>query len=350
MGNKIVYDITSRELALQTLQKLTNFSGQYWDYEIYKYQKLYQYAIYTDTEELLNDIMERHNLTIDKLDLDNLDVCFFHVTTSNNECDDYYKYGVLDLQSVYRNSDTELRKFLDEREIYIDLDGKTICVEGKIYSISTDNGRTDYYDRQADKGYYVGNKFYNDFSICGFFCLKPNEPYGGGVDKRPEILNDICRFTRYNICKEWEQSHKTYIIKIKVCFNSIAPFFCSKDDEYSIKKELLKMAFDRYYYMEDEEKICILRKNVTIDRNGILYAFRHDFDRMCDMSENIVNFKGKQYGVSYTEKDGEFIAAILLDNMKHIVGKANTKEMAKLLLDAKLFELEQKVEVRKNVD
>ncbi len=66
--------------------------------------------------------------------------------------------------------------------------------------------------------------------------------------------------------------------------------------------------------------------------------------------EDIVNFKGKKYGVSFTEKDDEFIASILLDNMKHIVGKANTKEMTKLSLDAKLFELEQKARIRKNID
>lgn len=66
--------------------------------------------------------------------------------------------------------------------------------------------------------------------------------------------------------------------------------------------------------------------------------------------EDIVIFKGKKYGVSYTEKEGEFIASMLLENMKHIVGKANTKEMAKLSLDAKLFELEQKAETRKNMD
>lgn len=60
------------------------------------------------------------------------------------------------------------------------------------------------------------------------------------------------------------------------------------------------------------------------------------------MDDNTVIFKGKKYGVSYIEKNGEYIASILLENMKHIVAKGNSKETSKLFLDAKLFEIEEK--------
>lgn len=60
------------------------------------------------------------------------------------------------------------------------------------------------------------------------------------------------------------------------------------------------------------------------------------------MGNNTVFFKGKKYGVSYVERDGEYIASILLENMKHITSHASNKEMAKLLLDARLLELEEK--------
>ncbi len=60
------------------------------------------------------------------------------------------------------------------------------------------------------------------------------------------------------------------------------------------------------------------------------------------MNDNTVIFKGKKYGVNYVEKNGEYIASILLENMKHIIAKGNSKETAKLFLDAKLFEMEEK--------
>lgn len=346
----MVYDITSRKSALQTLQDLTGFSCQYWDYEIYKYQKLHQSTIAVDTVDILNDIMERHNLNIDNLNLNNLEVYFFHVTTSNNACEDYYKYGMLNLQSVYSNTDTELRRFLDEEGIYVDLEGKTITVDENVYSISTDKGITIYAERKKNKGFYVGNKFYDDFNICGFFCFDKNDPYGGNVDKRPEILNDILKFTRYDICKVWENSHDTYIIKVKVNFREISPYFSNEKDDSSLKHALLRMAFDRYYYIEDLERICILHKNVSVDSSNILYAFRHDFDRGCMLNDNVVNFKGKRYGVTYSENNGEYIAVITLENMKHISAKAATKEMVKFELDNLLFELEEKAEARKHMN
>ena len=68
------------------------------------------------------------------------------------------------------------------------------------------------------------------------------------------------------------------------------------------------------------------------------------------MENNTVVFKGKKYGVSFVERNGEYIASILLENMNHITSRAPNKEMAKILLDAKLFELEEKSNERKPID
>lgn len=68
------------------------------------------------------------------------------------------------------------------------------------------------------------------------------------------------------------------------------------------------------------------------------------------MENNTVIFKGKKYGVSYVECNGEYIASILLENMNHIASQAPNKEMAKIFLDAKLFELEEMSNERKLMD
>lgn len=68
------------------------------------------------------------------------------------------------------------------------------------------------------------------------------------------------------------------------------------------------------------------------------------------MENNTVIFKGKKYGVSYVEHNGEYIASILLENMNHITSNAPSKEMAKILLDTRLFELEEKSNEKRIMD
>lgn len=68
------------------------------------------------------------------------------------------------------------------------------------------------------------------------------------------------------------------------------------------------------------------------------------------MENNTVIFKGKKYGVSFVERNGEYFASILLETMKHITTHAPNKEMAKILLDVRLFELQEKSNERKTMD
>lgn len=68
------------------------------------------------------------------------------------------------------------------------------------------------------------------------------------------------------------------------------------------------------------------------------------------MEDNTVIFKGQKYGVSFTERNGEWVASIMLENMKHITATAADKDMAKLSLDVKLHELEEKAIERKRMD
>ena len=68
------------------------------------------------------------------------------------------------------------------------------------------------------------------------------------------------------------------------------------------------------------------------------------------MDERLVKFKGRLYVVNYSERDGEYTAFITLDNLKHISASSESKEFAKLKLDVKLSELEEKAEERKLMD
>lgn len=68
------------------------------------------------------------------------------------------------------------------------------------------------------------------------------------------------------------------------------------------------------------------------------------------MDDRLVKFKGRLYVVNYSEKDGEYTAFITLDNLKHISVSSESKEFAKLKLEVKLYELEEKAEARKLID
>ena len=66
---------------------------------------------------------EKYRSIIDKIDIENLEIVAFQVTSNSNDCADIKKYGLRNLQWVLSN-DTELNRFLDENHICFDIEKK----------------------------------------------------------------------------------------------------------------------------------------------------------------------------------------------------------------------------------
>lgn len=73
-----------------------------------------------------NEFYERYRAVIEKIDIENLEIVAFQVTSNDNQCDDIKRNGLHNLQWVLSN-DTVLNKYLKQYKISFDL-GKNCCI------------------------------------------------------------------------------------------------------------------------------------------------------------------------------------------------------------------------------
>ncbi len=231
------YDIRTPELATQTLANITGISKNIWIYESY----LSDGNVDAD---YLYDIIEKYNGHLTSFE--NLYLIISHITTSAIGCAEITENGIGDLQSAYRNTNSELRQFLDANDIDIRIDNSCLVHNGTYYSIEYDRYNCPSDDESIEyKGWCVGRKFYSDNGLCGFFTLKPQFPYGGNVHKRPEILYDIDNLLDTDLSSEWEESHSAYEIVFKIHSGDLELYEHNDDEDETKVIKLLLYAFDK---------------------------------------------------------------------------------------------------------
>lgn len=255
-----IYDIRTTEAATYTLCNLTGVPVEVWE----KYigcEREYRY-----TENLVEHVIDTYGMW--PSNYKEFDFIYFHVTTSANECTSFWKYGILDLQQAYICHDSELRLFLEEHDIYINLDKCILTYHGNDFDISY--GR--YPTRKNSKEYHcwaIGRKFYFDYTTCGFLSVWENSPYGGYVHRRPEILYDIDNLLELDLSGEWESTHRPYEIIAKVSGNKIV---YDGNDDYSDREKVLDfltMAYNTAFYFPSES-ILLIRNHVQIPPSDII--------------------------------------------------------------------------------
>lgn len=231
------YDIRTPELATQTLANITGIPYNIWVYKSY----LSDGNIDAD---YLYEIIEMYNGHLPSFD--DLYLIISHITTSANGCAKIAENGIGDLQSAYRNLNSELRQFLDINGIDIRIDNSCLVHNGTYYSIEYDRYDCPLDDESVEyKGWSVGRRFYSDNGLCGFFSINPKDVYLGNVHKRPEILNDIDELLDSNLSSEWEKSHSAYEIVFKIHSNDLELYENNDDEDEAKVINLLLYAFDK---------------------------------------------------------------------------------------------------------
>ena len=76
----------------------------------------------------------KYRSLIDKLDVENIEMVAFHVTTCNDECAEIKKNGLQNLQWVLSN-DTALCRFLKEYDISFDIESKLMYIGGTAFDV-----------------------------------------------------------------------------------------------------------------------------------------------------------------------------------------------------------------------
>lgn len=262
------YDIRTPELATQTLANLTGIPYNIWVYKSY----LSDGNIDAD---YLYEIIEMYNGHLPSFD--DLYLIISHITTSANGCAEIAENGIGDLQCAYINTNSELRKFLDRKGIFIDLESAYLTRNEIHYSIEYDGDNCPSDDESIEyKAWSVGGKFYFDNGLCGFFAINPEIPYGGYVHKRPEILNDIDKLLGCDLSGEWKDAHSAYEVVFKI-HSSELELYNHNDDENEMK--VIRLLLNAFYEMcsGSSEVYAQLKPEVLVTPDKIIDI--HPFDK-----------------------------------------------------------------------
>lgn len=114
----MLYDIRTSEKAATTLETLTGVNRTIWLAEQYKNYGRIDYT-YADDDDVRN-IITKHGGHYP--DLNDLEMVVTHITTSSEKCRQIRQHGIVDLVKAYEFANSELRQFLENYEINIDIE------------------------------------------------------------------------------------------------------------------------------------------------------------------------------------------------------------------------------------
>ncbi len=255
------YDIRSSENACKTLVGLSGVDISTWEKYVGR-EKEYRY-----TDDLVEDVIKTYG-RFPKNYLD-FDFIYFHVTTSANDCAAIKRYGILDLKQAYLCEESEIRIFLDQHGVFLNLDNGLLTCNGRTYDITFYSGKCPRTGTQEYLCWLIGRKFYYDYTTCGFLSVEKRSPYGGQVHRRPEILWDIDNLLRLDLSGKWVQSHFPYEITAHVKGSDIV--FDGDEDQSDKDKVLmyLTMAYDTAF-VKPCEHILLMKNGIQISPDSII--------------------------------------------------------------------------------
>lgn len=260
MNQSLIYDIRTAENALTTLVNFTGVVPPIWE----KYILLrnnYQYD-----EDLVEDVINKHGHFPSSYET--WMFIYFHVTTSANKCRSFKEHGILDLKESYLCHDSELRRFLDDKGVVIDIEAHSLSYRGQVYDISYGKCPSRF-DTKAHACWSIGRKFYYDYTTCGFLSVWDRSPYGGYVHCRPEILSDIDNLLDLTLSQEWHLSHEPYEVVAVVPGTDIV---YDGDDYQSSRDKVINYLTKAYNtaFGSPHEEILLLRNNIQISPHRII--------------------------------------------------------------------------------
>lgn len=259
MNRNLIYDIRTSQNALSTLVNFTGVIPPIWERNISERDR-FRYD-----EELVEYIIRKYGHF--PTSYENWLFVYFHITTSANKCSNFRKYGILDLQKSYTCPESELRLFLDENGIQIDVEERTLTYQGRTYDISY-NRSSPRFGTPEYACWCIGRKFYYDFTTCGFLSVWESSPYGGYVHCRPEILSDIDGLLNLTLSQDWHLSHEPYEIVAAVQGTDI---LYDGDDDSSGRDKVLNYLTKAYNtaFGAPSEEILLLKNHIQVSPSRI---------------------------------------------------------------------------------
>lgn len=230
------------------------------------------------------DFCKHYNIDINKINIKGLYLVGMHVTTNTNGCKDIKDYGIISNYKVL-NKDTELKRYLKDKNIIINFKNKNIKYNNLNYSLIKLDTKEYKYNNEFKPLRQLISKIYNDDGIDFFVCSQNPLAYPGGIKDRPEILYNISElFKDKSIEDDWKKSieMRTYLIFFKVNIYDINYWKFAenessfdKNKDFYIKRYLIQESLrliNRVINNEGiMENILTLKKESSVKHKDILF-------------------------------------------------------------------------------
>lgn len=182
---------------------------------------------------------EKYRSIIDQIDLENLEIVAFQVTSSSDDCSDIKKYGLRNLQWVLSN-DTSLNRFLKKNNISFDIERKLMHIDNISYDVDFEKYRDlDVISKRREPLYSIGHKLYFDFQINAFLFCKDIYDYST-IHETPEFLYTLSSLNESTreIDIKWKEICEPYVVKFKSRLKNFAYYtFYGNEREYKEDKQ-----------------------------------------------------------------------------------------------------------------
>lgn len=246
----MLYDISTSDNARSWLCDTLKVTGR---------EIILDYAKYQNDLDCFN---EKYFKEIVDIDIENLEIVAFQVTTSDNECEDIKKNGLRNLKWVLSN-DTVMNNFLSKYGIRVDVDNRSLYTAGDTYNIDYDKTKdTDLLTDEEQLLQDIGYTVYHDYQINAFLSCKKIFDYSE-VCKAPEFLFRLSELNKdtKEMYINWTNNHEPFVVKFKAKVNDFDydTFYCNKQEYEDDKNK---------NWLEMKKKLVILALNVMFDRNS----------------------------------------------------------------------------------
>lgn len=264
------YDITNPDTSYDWLLDTLQIKG---------FEFIDSYVIGCNSES--DEFCEKYHSRLEQIDIENLEMVAFQVTSSSDECAEIKKYGLRNLQWVL-SKDTNLSRFLKENKIRFDIESRLMYIDDTAYDIDYEKYRNlDMLSRRNEQLHKIGHKIYYDFQINAFMFHKNIYEYST-VCQAPEFLYTLSSLNEATngIDTKWKNMCKPYVVKFKCKLKDLAYFtFYGNEEEYNedsqnnwskLRKILITNAAERAMGNNTSEAVAYMKPNVVIASENIL--------------------------------------------------------------------------------
>lgn len=234
--------------------------------------------------ECQNDIekfYKKYRLIIEQIDIENLEIVAFQVTSSSDECAEIKKYGLHNLQWVLSNR-TNLSSFLKKNKISFDIESRLMYICDTVYDIDYEKyNDLDVISRRNEQLHKIGHKIYYDFQINAFMFCEDVYDYST-ICQAPEFLYTLSSLNEAtkDIDMKWRDICKPYVVKFKCKLKDLAYFtFYGNEREYNedrqnnwseLRRQLITSAVESAFGNRSSEYFAYMKPDAVIAPENIL--------------------------------------------------------------------------------